>query len=165
MVPQAASIEVKGLKIFNVFFEGCSSSMLAVLATIHNSAPQYKTFHVKNLFLTPCRSQLLCILKWTPCRSLSLSKHYPIPNGLMTNSKSMRQKIQWILSCRNQNFLKKDSIKWHLCLVMFGVTSQWYGGGGLVGVWLNVDYNRFALFVYNLQAEFPKNLHLQLLHL
>ena len=117
--------------------------MLAVLATIHNSAPQYKTFHVKKLFLTPCRSQLLCILKFTPCRSLSLSKHYPIPTGLITNSKSMRQKIQWILSCRNQGggvaklfekgfYLQK--VKWHLCLVMFGVTSQWYGGGGFGGL-------------------------------
>ena len=37
MVPQGASIEAKGLHIFDVFLEGGSSSGLALLATIFNS--------------------------------------------------------------------------------------------------------------------------------
>ena len=46
MVSQAASIEAKGLSIFNVFFEGGSSSVLAVLATIYNFDQE---FIIRNL--------------------------------------------------------------------------------------------------------------------
>ena len=38
------------------------------------------------------------------------------------------------------------------------------GGGGDGGVWINVDYTKRALPVFNLQAWFHKNLHLPSLH-
>ena len=37
MVPQAASMKGKGLRIDNFIFEGGSSCVIAMLATIHNS--------------------------------------------------------------------------------------------------------------------------------